>query len=77
MAAKKQITPEQHREQIDQYSQEYGCYEKCAEVLKRVLERGCAVSFPEAFVQSRRSPFRVSPKNVCESSTSTRTPSIR
>jgi len=47
------ITPEQHRDQIEKYTQEHPAYETYAAVLKRVLERGCAVAFPEALVQSR------------------------
>lgn len=47
------ITTEEHRRQIDAYSKEFPTYKIFAEVLKRILERACTVSFPEAFVQSR------------------------
>ncbi len=48
-----QITPERHREQIERYAAEYPSYACYADVLKRVLQRACAVAFPEALVQSR------------------------
>jgi ppGpp synthetase/RelA/SpoT-type nucleotidyltranferase len=47
------ITPEEHRKQIGAYGAEFQSYETYAAVLKRVLERACAVAIPEAFVQSR------------------------
>jgi ppGpp synthetase/RelA/SpoT-type nucleotidyltranferase len=47
------ITPEQHREQIEHYAAEYPSYACYADVLRRVLQRACAVAFPEALVQSR------------------------
>ena len=53
MSEKPQLTPEKHREQIEAYREEQPHCEIYAATLKRVLEKACAVSFPEAFVQSR------------------------
>jgi len=53
MSQPARITPEQHRDQIEKYAKVYPAYETYAAVLKDVLERGCAVAFPEALVQSR------------------------
>ncbi len=53
MSDTKQITPEEHRRQIEQYSQQRPNYEVYAATLKRLLEEACATSFPEALVQSR------------------------
>ena len=54
MSQTTQITPEQHKDQIEKYTAEKPeHYDLYAEVLKRVLERGCTVSFPEAVVQAR------------------------
>ena len=53
MTEPKRITPEEHREQIKAYTDEVSHYEEYATVLKRVLESGCAASFPEALVQAR------------------------
>jgi len=49
----KQISPDVHRRQLEAYTAERGRYVTCATVMKRVLERACGVSIPEAFVQSR------------------------
>ncbi len=53
MTQTRHITPQQHREQIERYADEYPKYACYAAVLKRVLERGCVAAFPEALVQSR------------------------
>lgn len=53
MAANKQITPAEHREQIEKYTAVLPRYAEYAEVLKGVLENACQTSFPEALVQSR------------------------
>lgn len=53
MADKKRIPPETHREQIEKYREELPHYTTYANVLRRVLERACKTSFPDAFVQSR------------------------
>lgn len=53
MADAAQLTPEKHQAQIRAYAEVRGAYKKYAEVLRRVLEDACRVSFPEAFVQSR------------------------
>jgi len=47
------ITPEEHSKQIEAYIKERPSYETYATVLKRVFEGACAISIPEAFVQSR------------------------
>jgi len=47
------ISQEEHQDQINKYSAVRERYVAYAAVLKRVLEDACAVSFPEAFVQSR------------------------
>jgi ppGpp synthetase/RelA/SpoT-type nucleotidyltranferase len=53
MADKDQIDPLEHQNQIEQYTDRLPVYKTYAAALKRVLQEGCAVSFPEAFVQSR------------------------
>jgi len=53
MAAKKQLTREEHRKQIEAYRAVFPRYKRFADVLKRVLEKACQTSFPEAFVQAR------------------------
>jgi len=53
MSQDNQITPEQHRGQIAAFTLQDSPYATYAAVLKRVLEHGCAVAFPEALVQSR------------------------
>jgi ppGpp synthetase/RelA/SpoT-type nucleotidyltranferase len=53
MLEKKKPTPSEHKEQIEKYIRVFSCYEKCANVLKRVLENACKPFFPDAFVQSR------------------------
>jgi ppGpp synthetase/RelA/SpoT-type nucleotidyltranferase len=47
------LTAEAHRQQIEAYVAVRPCYVTYADALKRVLEKACAVSFPEAFVQAR------------------------
>ena len=53
MAEKKTLTPEAHKQQIDAYEAQYAGYKTYAEALKRVLEKACGMSLPEAFVQAR------------------------
>jgi ppGpp synthetase/RelA/SpoT-type nucleotidyltranferase len=53
MPDKPVLTPEIHKRQIDAYTQVRPQYAIYADALKRVLERACQVSFPEAFVQAR------------------------
>lgn len=53
MPANEQLTPEKHREQIQAYSAVRPRFVTYAEALRRVLERACQASFPEALVQSR------------------------
>jgi ppGpp synthetase/RelA/SpoT-type nucleotidyltranferase len=53
MPDKMTLTPEAHRLQINAYEAQFAGYRIYAEALKRVLERACAVSLPEAFVQAR------------------------
>ena len=53
MADKKAPTPEEYRTQIEAYLRERDTYKTYAEAMKRALERACAVSLPEAIVQSR------------------------
>jgi ppGpp synthetase/RelA/SpoT-type nucleotidyltranferase len=53
VAEKGQLTPEGHRQQIEAYSSVRPSYVTYADALKRVLERACQVSFPEAFIQAR------------------------
>jgi ppGpp synthetase/RelA/SpoT-type nucleotidyltranferase len=53
MPDKPALTPEIHKRQIDAYTQVRPQYATYADALKRVLERACQVSFPEAFVQAR------------------------
>ncbi len=47
------LTPELHKQQIEAYTQQHSDYVTYASVLKRVLERSCAASLPEALVQAR------------------------
>jgi ppGpp synthetase/RelA/SpoT-type nucleotidyltranferase len=47
------ITPEIHRKQIEAYTEVRPKYATYACALKRVLERACQVSFPDALVQAR------------------------
>lgn len=47
------ITPAEHRKQIEQYAAQRAAYEVYAGTLKRILEEGCVMSFPEVLVQSR------------------------
>ena len=53
MGDAKQISPAEHKKQIEKYTVERPHYVTCATVMKRVLETACGVSIPEAFVQSR------------------------
>ena len=53
MADKAQLTPQTHKRQIEAYIAARPCYLTYADALKRVLEKACQVSFPEAFVQAR------------------------
>jgi ppGpp synthetase/RelA/SpoT-type nucleotidyltranferase len=53
MRETKRISPAEHRKQIKAYTKEKPHYDVYAEVLKRVLTNACAVSVPEASVQSR------------------------
>jgi ppGpp synthetase/RelA/SpoT-type nucleotidyltranferase len=53
MSKKKQLTPAKHRHQIKAYSRVFDNYKTYAEVLKRILENACKVSFPEAIIQTR------------------------
>jgi ppGpp synthetase/RelA/SpoT-type nucleotidyltranferase len=53
MGDAEQISPEEHQKQIEAYTVGRPHYETCATVMKRVLEKACGVSVPEAFVQSR------------------------
>jgi ppGpp synthetase/RelA/SpoT-type nucleotidyltranferase len=47
------LTPELHKQQIEAYTKQYPDYTTYAAALRRVLERACAASLPEAFVQAR------------------------
>ncbi len=53
MGKTKQITPEEHKRQIRLYTDEYPNYVTYAKVLKRMLEKACEGSIPEAIVQAR------------------------
>ena len=53
MAEKNRITPERYRRQIEAYRESRPRYVAYADALRRVLERACRVSFPEALVQAR------------------------
>jgi ppGpp synthetase/RelA/SpoT-type nucleotidyltranferase len=53
MSDSKQISPEEHKRQIEFYTAERPRYVAYADALKGVLERACAVALPEAFVQAR------------------------
>ncbi len=53
MADTKKLTPEAHKQQIDAYEAQFAGYKTYAEALKRVLEKACGMSLPEAFVQAR------------------------
>jgi ppGpp synthetase/RelA/SpoT-type nucleotidyltranferase len=53
MANKQTLTPEAHKLQIDAYEAQFPAYKTYADALKRVLEKACGVSLPEAFVQAR------------------------
>ena len=53
MGEKKKLTPEAHKQQIEAYEAQFAGYKTYAEALKRVLEKACAVSLPDAFVQAR------------------------
>ena len=53
MSDANRITPEEHKRQIESYTAERPHYLTYADVLKRALERACAVSLPEAFAQAR------------------------
>lgn len=53
MPKSRRIPPDIHRRQIEAYEVGRPVFEKYAEVLERVLANACAVSFPEALVQSR------------------------
>jgi hypothetical protein len=48
MAGKAQLTPQAHRRQIEAYTAVRPCCRSYANALKRVLEKACQVSFPEA-----------------------------
>lgn len=47
------LTPEAHKRQIEAYAKERPHYKAYAEALERVLRNACALSVPEAIVQSR------------------------
>ncbi|MGA2434655.1 MAG: RyR domain-containing protein [Bryobacteraceae bacterium] len=53
MPDKPVLTPEIHKEQIEAYTNVRPAYVTYADALKRLLERACQVSFPEAFIQAR------------------------
>ncbi len=53
MADKTQLTAKKHQEQIQAYAKVRDVYKLYAEVLKRVFENACSISFPEALVQTR------------------------
>lgn len=53
MGEKKKLTPEAHKQQIEAYEAQFAGYKTYAEALKRILEKACAVSLPDAFVQAR------------------------
>jgi len=53
MPDKPVLTPEIHKRQIEAYTEARPKYVTYADALKRVLERACQVSFPDAFVQAR------------------------
>jgi len=53
MGETKMLTPDVHKRQINAYEAELADYELYAKALKRVLEKACAASLPEAFVQAR------------------------
>jgi ppGpp synthetase/RelA/SpoT-type nucleotidyltranferase len=53
MAGKAQLTPEIHKQQIEALTNARPQYVTYADALKRVLERACQVSFPEALIQAR------------------------
>lgn len=54
MSDNKQVTPEEHKRQIGAYTKEKKHhYDRYADVLKKVLEKGCGVAVPEAIIQAR------------------------
>jgi ppGpp synthetase/RelA/SpoT-type nucleotidyltranferase len=53
MPDKPVLTAETHKEQIETYTQVRSKYATYADALRRVLERACQVSFPEALIQAR------------------------
>jgi putative GTP pyrophosphokinase len=53
MPDKPVLTPEIHKEQIEALTNVRSKYVTYADALKRVLERACQVSFPEALIQAR------------------------
>jgi ppGpp synthetase/RelA/SpoT-type nucleotidyltranferase len=53
MTDKKGPTPEEYKEQIEAYSKENLAYVTYANALKRVLEKACVISVPQAIVQAR------------------------
>ena len=53
MPDKPVLTPEIHKKQIEAYTEIRPKYVTYADALKRVMERACHVSFPDAFVQAR------------------------
>ena len=50
---KKQITGQELQRQVAEYARQQSDYKSYAEALKRVLEKACKTSFPDAFVQAR------------------------
>ncbi len=53
MAEKRELTPDEHRRQVEAYEKVIGDYRTWAAVLRRVLEQSCRASLPQAVVQSR------------------------
>jgi ppGpp synthetase/RelA/SpoT-type nucleotidyltranferase len=53
MAATPPLTPALHKQQIEAYVAVRPCYSTYADALKRVFEKACQASFPEASVQTR------------------------
>ena len=53
MSDKTQISPADHRKQIEEYARRRPDYEVYADTLKHILEQACLTSFPEALVQAR------------------------
>ena len=53
MPDKTVLTPEVHKQQIEAFTKVRPMYVIWADALRRVLERACQVSFPEALIQAR------------------------